>query len=256
MWEVCISPFGRVRFRDFFLAEMLTSLIQTLSDFAVMIYYLMEITDIERQEEDSNNIHGIFVWNSIVFIAPYWWRMWQSVNKKFYDGKNIHLVNAGKYLSKILPTIILLYQSELLLKINDDNFWVWFGLQIFATLYCLIWDYYIDWGLFRSENPKKYMLREKLKFHPKFYYFAIVENFLLRFFWLIFLINFKYNTSLGHYAEKLSLVVFFAMMAEILRRTIWSIIRVENEFYNNYEQYRTIPIIPNMMDEVDMNFAK
>jgi deoxyribonuclease-4 len=41
------------------------------------------------------------------------------------------------------------------------------------------------------------------------------------------------------------------MMAEAFRRTVWVLIRVENEFYNNFEQYRTIPIIPKLMDEVD-----
>lgn len=114
-----------------------------------MIYYLLYITNVKAQEDQIEEVHGILVWNGIVAIAPYWWRMWQSINKRFYDGKSIHLVNAGKYLSKILPTIAILYQSDDIMKYTDDNFWVWFALQAFATIYCLIWDYYVDWGLFR-----------------------------------------------------------------------------------------------------------
>ena len=34
---------------------------------------------------------------------------------------------------------------------------------------------------------------------------------------------------------------FSNMMAEAIRRTLWSLIRVENEFYNNFEAYRSIP---------------
>ena len=40
------------------------------------------------------------------------------------------------------------------------------------------------------------------------------------------------------------------MMAEATRRTFWAVLRIENEFYNNFEQYRTIPTIPNLMDDV------
>ena len=40
---------------------------------------------------------------------------------------------------------------------------------------------------------------------------------------------------------QLDLMNFSNMMAEAIRRTLWSLIRVENEFYNNFEAYRSIP---------------
>lgn len=51
--------------------------------------------------------------------------------------------------------------------------------------------------------------------------------------------------------KKIEIFVFLSMMAEAVRRTQWALIRVENEFHNNFEAYRTIPIIPKLMDEVD-----
>jgi len=41
-----------------------------------------------------------------------------------------------------------------------------------------------------------------------------------------------------------------AMLAEAFRRAQWSLIRVENEFHNNFEQYRSIPQIPGLADEI------
>lgn len=56
--------------------------------------------------------------------------------------------------------------------------------------------------------------------------------------------------------KDVEILTFLAMMAEAVRRTQWSLIRVENEFFNNFEAYRTIPIIPKLMDEVDNTLNK
>ena len=39
------------------------------------------------------------------------------------------------------------------------------------------------------------------------------------------------------------------MMVEAIRRTLWSIIRVENEFHNNFEEYRDILMIPPIKED-------
>ena len=48
----------------------------------------------------------------------------------------------------------------------------------------------MDWGLLRSKAPGKYGLRDKMSYKPKFYYIAVVINFILRFFWVILVFNF------------------------------------------------------------------
>ena len=44
--------------------------------------------------------------------------------------------------------------------------------------------------------------------------------------------------------------MFFNVLAEAIRRTVWSLIRVENEFFNNYENFRSIPKIPSLMGKI------
>lgn len=45
----------------------------------------------------------------------------------------------------------------------------------------------------------------------------------------------------------MELLPFASLMAEAIRRTIWALLRVENEFFNNFEAYRTIPKIPDLL---------
>jgi hypothetical protein len=47
----------------------------------------------------------------------------------------------------------------------------------------------MDWGLIRSfDTNKNYLLRNKIMYPQWFYYFAIVTNFFLRFFFMISII--------------------------------------------------------------------
>ena len=46
-------------------------------------------------------------------------------------------------------------------------------------------------------------------------------------------------------------MLFTSMIIETYRRTIWAVLRIENEFFNNFEAYRMIPAIPILMDEKD-----
>jgi len=42
-----------------------------------------------------------------------------------------------------------------------------------------------------------------------------------------------------------------SIMVEALKRTLWSVIRVENEYHNNFEYYRDIMVIQPIIDEND-----
>jgi len=64
-------------------------------------------------------------------------------------------------------------------------FWIWFAIHMWASSYSYAWDIYMDWGLLRSKEAGKYGLREKINYHPYFYYYAIVSDLILRFFWVV-----------------------------------------------------------------------
>lgn len=161
----------------------------------------------------------------------------------------VHKINAGKYFSKLVPPVILVFTANSN-KMSGDHFWIFFAFNVIATSYCTVWDYIMDWGLFRCWDKGKYMLRPEFKYPAKFYYFAMVTNFFLRFFWIVSIFTYRYETPFGKAFNSLEMVLFISIMAEAIRRTQWALIRVENEFYNNFEKYRSIPTIPNLMEDV------
>lgn len=61
---------------------------------------------------------------------------------------------------------------------------------LLSTLYCLAWDYYMDWGLIRSNEKGKKYLRPKILYPVWFYYYAMISNMFMRFFWVLSVFNF------------------------------------------------------------------
>jgi len=118
----------------------------------------------------------------------------------------------------------------------------------------LYWDYYIDWGFLRSRKSGTYGLRdkpEKHKYPIYFYYWAMVSNAGLRFFWLIGSFYFSFEDDQEAIMNKYATLTMISMLAEGLRRFQWALIRVENEFFNNYEVFRTITTIPGLMGKIE-----
>lgn len=183
--EIFLSPFGRVRFRDFFFADVITSMAEPLKDIGNSIFFISHISDEKNSDQkrmDYANNKALQIFYYVMAFLPFWLRFWQCINKYYYTRNVAHLKNAGKYASKMVPTLALTLGVKS--KVDQKNFGIWLFLQLFATFYCLYWDYYMDWGLFRTTEKGRYWLRSKMKFSTGFYYYAMVSNFLFRFFWL------------------------------------------------------------------------
>ena len=77
----------------------------------------------------------------------------------------------------------------------------------------------------------------------------MVINFILRFVWLVAIFSYKFEKEEGiNFIKTWDLLVFSQIMAEALRRTLWALLRVENEFFNNFENYKSISSIPDLID--------
>ena len=64
-------------------------------------------------------------------------------------------------------------------------YYVYVFVKFCSTLYNLIWDYKISWGILDNWETGTYGLRKKIHYKPAFYYYAIVMNFIIRWWWLI-----------------------------------------------------------------------
>lgn len=103
----------------------------------------------------------------------------------------------------------------------------------------------MDWGLIRSNEKGKKYLRPKLLYPAWFYYYAMVSNFVMRFFWLLPL----YNSYYPQWVKDSQLIVLIQSLVEGFRRAQWSLIRIENENVNNLERYRNILQIPPIKED-------
>ena len=135
-------------------------------------------------------------------------------------------------------------------------FYLWMIAQFISSCYAYTWDIKMDWGLMDknagSEHP---FLREEVVYSTddKIYYFAIIEDFILRFVWSIS-VSLKYSGYLiGDFGEWLKTIL---AMLEVFRRFVWNFFRLENEHLNNCGKFRAVrdisvaPIDSNDQDDI------
>lgn len=187
LWHILISPFGLVRFRHFFLADVLTSMITPLQMLGVIYcFYLGPDQDwkVPQKVKISTQCPGGNVYYIAMGFIPYWFRFLQCLNKRYYTGSYLHLLNAGKYFSDMLVPFAGL---PLWFTAYDHNtaWWVYFWVHMFASTYSYIWDIKMDFGLCRYwKRDEKWGLREKLMYPVNFYWYMIVSDLILRFVWI------------------------------------------------------------------------
>jgi hypothetical protein len=258
LWNILISPVGRLYFRDFFLADILTSLPSALVDVAYSACFFATSQFLAKGEGGVHTYSGqCNQYNTLYFATlfaflPYWWRFMQCLNKYYYTRHAWpHLVNAGKYFSGLVVVAFTVAHSlgDPKSKANTPTalYLLLIALHLFNAVYSWIWDVYMDWGLARSrKNP---LLRRKLLCKPICSYYAIITgDIILRLFWIVSIFSFIFMNSA--FWNPISAVV------EIFRRGVWAFFRVELEALENYEEYQTIDIrAPKLlMTESKQNF--
>jgi hypothetical protein len=145
-------------------------------------------------------------------FLPYWWRLAQCLRKYKDSEQKVHLINAGKYFSDLLVPLVAVFPSYAKYDYNKTFYW-YLGVHIFASTYSYAWDIYMDWGLLRSWVSPTYALRAKITYSPIFYYYAIVSDFLMRFFWVVTLFRIG-----GPTFNNFQTMTFISIMVECFRR--------------------------------------
>jgi len=192
-------------------------------------------------------------------LSPLWWRFLQNL-RQCYDTKRRwpYLGNAFKYMMAAEVAIFGMFDPSL--KTHP----VWIGCFFGATLYQVWWDVFMDWGLlvwdedgvtyhyYHSNSSGSggsgsrkvffwwwpYKLRSQRAYPYRWIYYIIFSiNFCLRFVGMLTLIPPVYlsrrtglivNTWYDN-ADVQLFVGSLAALAEIFRRTIWALLRLEWE---------------------------
>ncbi|KAH0535471.1 xenotropic and polytropic retrovirus receptor 1 [Cotesia glomerata] len=239
-WRMIIAPFAFVNFADFWLADQLNSLVTPLLDFHFLVCFYLTNGDWLQAHDTTQCMSGSLIVRPIVNCLPAWFRFAQCL-RRYKDSKEAfpHLANAGKYSTTFLVVISNTLRSYYAdqYKSNWENPWLWFWLAscIINSIYSYTWDIKMDWGLLDSNAGENKFLREEVVYSSgSFYYFAIIEDFVLRFIWIasFVLVDFKYVSS--------DLMTSIVAPLEVFRRFVWNFFRLENEHLNNCGKFRAV----------------
>lgn len=111
LYQNIIAPFGYVRFKDFFLGDILTSAVKPLIDFYFIGCFFS--TDSWKNPQIGDICKADNKTILLITLIPYWIRFWQCINRFYFTKQWFpHLVNAGKYLSTIIVIFITYFKNE------------------------------------------------------------------------------------------------------------------------------------------------
>ncbi|XP_061391759.1 solute carrier family 53 member 1-like [Musca vetustissima] len=239
MGRVCAAPFFTVGFADFWFGDQLNSLVCCLLDLKYMVCFYSLHSQWGKNFDPSKCLERDYLGNAIIRCLPSWFRFAQSV-RRYRDTGLVHpfLVNAGKYFTTfptvIFGTLMAVYKADYPYFFDNPFVWCYILADIVQSLYCYSWDILRDFSLFENFSGKNIFLRDQIIYPAKFYYFVIVQNLFLRFFWVISMFMTVNRGIEGYIMDTI------AGCLEIFRRYLWNYIRLENEHLFNVGQFRAV----------------
>lgn len=237
--RVFCAPFFFVAFADFWLADQLNSLVVVLLDFQYMIcFYATNGGNWYTAFDYGKCVDKTMFIRPVIACLPAWLRFAQCLRRYRDTREKIpHLINALKYSTTfsvvIFSTLNAVYKDSY--EQHNPFFYLWIISSIISSLYAYWWDMKMDWGLFDSNAGENRFLREEIVYtSPAYYYFGVVEDFVLRFGWALSLSLVEMGYIHG------DLMVSLLSPLEVFRRFVWNFFRLENEHLNNCGKFRAV----------------
>mmetsp|Transcript_698 Transcript_698/g.1716 ORF Transcript_698/g.1716 Transcript_698/m.1716 type:complete len:505 (-) Transcript_698:93-1607(-) len=236
--RVLAAPFGApVTFADGYVGDVLTSLARVLVDLAFTLLFFLAGTHgwaTSRGELADDRVSTTSFFRFVIVPAltagPLWWRFSQNLQRAHETQQRWpHVGNALKYASAQTVSLWGVWRPELL-----QSSWAYVAAFVFTTLYQFTWDITMDWGLLKVGTTEGGGLglsvrRRRLVAGGRLwvYYAAAATNFVLRFVWTLSLLPERGNDFIMPELQLYLSPVIAA--AEILRRTLWAVFRLEWE---------------------------
>ncbi|KAG9451385.1 hypothetical protein H6P81_011350 [Aristolochia fimbriata] len=231
----CIcAPLYKVTLPDFFLADQLTSQVQTIRGLEFYICYY-GWGDFKRRENTCSTYTVYNTFNFIVAVIPYWMRFLQCLRRAVEEKDIMQGYNGLKYFSTIVAVVM-----RTAYDLNKGLGWKVLAAvtSAIAALVSTYWDLVFDWGLLHKKSKNRWLRDKLLVPHRSVYFTAMVLNVILRFAWLQSVVNFDVP-----FLHRKALVAIVASL-EIIRRGVWNFFRLENEHLNNVGKYRAFKSVP------------
>ena len=217
VYHIFTPAFRKILFKDFFVADLFTSLTFFWTSIYVNICFYTNSSQTKLCTPSKSFITPVFI--SLPLIIRF-----LQCCRRFYDLR-LHkdLYNAAKYAISIMTVFASAFSS---IYVGGWTFSIWIISATMSSAYSYFWDIFHDWDV-KGNNKiidKKYL------------YIFCVLNLILRLNWILTINAFLLFDQM--------LLSFVFGCLEIFRRYIWALFRVELEHTNNIENYRAIKDIP------------
>lgn len=251
------APFYPVDFADNILGDILTSLAKPLQDVPAAVCYLvsphpqpLEMVARFAAKGDTCGPFTHHVLTPIIGGLPYVFRAMQCL-RRYRDTKEArNLWNFGKYIASLSVVILS--------SMWPSKFTAIAIVSAVATVYAGIWDVKLDWGLHISElfrlrrcetavEPK--VLTNDRALPPRIYLLCGVLDILARSTWVLTLMPI---TIVSHNIVGRVVLVSVISSIEILRRSMWAVLRIEHEQLANASGFRALLWVPSKI-HLDQN---
>ncbi|KER21267.1 hypothetical protein T265_15135 [Opisthorchis viverrini] len=260
------APFFEVKFADFWLGDQLNSMTFLFPEIAFFICFYTSQVDWSNGLKyvplppDLNVANGtvkptvpkcaytfntfqytscqcsglLFGLEPILRALPAWFRFAQCL-RRYRDMRvkklSPHVINAGKYSTTFLVQGCTVWRA---LSKGSASLIGYLLARIIQSTYSYSWDIRMDWGLLDCQPPHRLLREETVYQYRAYYYFAIVEDFILRFSWAI---RIGIEETLACPPEMLATI---SATLEVFRRFVWNFFRLENEHLNNCGEFRAV----------------
>lgn len=205
-----LLPMSTIRFRHFYFVDILQSF---RYPFEVIIGSFLDDNRLKQE-------YPLMAFSLFPIV-----RFLQCM-RRYYSSKLLfpHIANAAKYSLVLIAIFFEIFEKINQSKEVDGKFLTLkYTLKTLCSTMPFLWDVFVDWVIPRN----RYM------FPQIFYIFAISTNLIVRFYWLISLISVHFLNIKQSIENPILLSI-----AEILRRSIWTVIRVEVEHLNNCDELK------------------
>ncbi|KAJ0117162.1 EXS family protein [Diaporthe amygdali] len=230
VWRLFFAGLYPVEFRDFFLGDMYCSLTYAMCNIELFFCLYAHYWDNPQQcNSNHSRLLGFFA------CLPPIWRFLQCI-RRYRDTRNIfpHLVNGGKYTASILAGVFL---SIYRINNTSKNLGLFIAFSTINGFYTAFWDIFMDFSLVQPHARHRF-LRDITALKSRWpYYLIMILDPILRFNWIFYAI-------FTHDTQHSSIASFLIGFAEVTRRGMWTLLRVENEHCSNVAQYKASRDVP------------
>ncbi|OLN86879.1 SYG1-like protein [Colletotrichum chlorophyti] len=229
-WRLLLAGLYPVEFRDFFLGDIYCSLTYAVCN--IELFFCIYANAWENPVQ-CNSSHSRLL--GFFGALPPIWRFCQCL-RRYKDTRNIfpHLVNGGKYTMSILAAMSL---SIYRIHNTRGNLAMFITFSTVNAIYTSIWDLFMDFSLLQPHSRHR-LLRDITALKKRWPYYVIMTvDPILRFSWIFYAI-------FTHDTQHSTIVSFLIGFAEVCRRGMWTLLRVENEHCANVAQYKASRDVP------------